>query len=70
MVRLILVGLPLGNFFAFGLGWIVSNEDFMANVESIVKLRGGWGRLGNQSVPPNNQSFSSENSSYRRFYII
>ncbi|MFT5714091.1 MAG: TonB-linked SusC/RagA family outer membrane protein [Flavobacterium sp.] len=55
-----------GTFSAFGLGWIVSNEEFMANVEGIdlLKLRGGWGRLGNQSVPLNNQSFSSGNSSY------
>jgi TonB-linked SusC/RagA family outer membrane protein len=55
-----------GTFSAFGLGWIVSNEDFMANVKGIdlLKLRGGWGRLGNQSVPLNNQSFSSGNSSY------
>jgi hypothetical protein len=30
----------------------------------LLKLRGGWGRLGNQNVPLNNQSFSSGNSSY------
>jgi TonB-linked SusC/RagA family outer membrane protein len=55
-----------GTFSAFGLGWIVSNEDFMANVKGIdlLKLRGGWGRLGNQNVPLNRQSFSSGNSSY------
>jgi TonB-linked SusC/RagA family outer membrane protein len=55
-----------GTFPAFGLGWIVTNEDFMANVKVIdlLKLRGGWGRLGNQNVPLNNQSFSSGNSSY------
>lgn len=55
-----------GTFPAFGLGWIVTNEDFMANAKGIdlLKLRGGWGRLGNQNVPLNNQSFSSGNSSY------
>lgn len=55
-----------GTFPAFGLGWIVTNEDFMADskVIDLLKLRGGWGRLGNQNVPLNNQSFSSGNSSY------
>jgi len=55
-----------GTFPAFGLGWIVSNEDFMTNVKGIdlLKLRGGWGRLGNQNVPLNRQSFSSGNSGY------
>lgn len=50
-----------GTFPSFGLGWIVSKEQFMSNSKGInlLKLRGGWGRLGNQRVPLNNQSFSS-----------
>lgn len=38
---------------AFGLGWVVSEESFMENVGFIdyLKLRGGWGRLANGSVP-------------------
>ena len=55
-----------GTFPSFGLGWIISKEDFLANVKGIdlLKLRGGWGRLGNQRVPLNNQSFASGNSGY------
>ncbi|MFE3870629.1 SusC/RagA family TonB-linked outer membrane protein [Flavobacterium sp. ZS1P70] len=55
-----------GTFPAFGLGWIVTKEDFMADVKGInlLKLRGGWGRLGNQNVPLNNQAYSSGLSSY------
>ena len=55
-----------GTFPSFGLGWIISKENFMANVKGIdlLKLRGGWGRLGNQRVPLNNQSFASGLSSY------
>jgi TonB-linked SusC/RagA family outer membrane protein len=55
-----------GTFPAFGLGWIVSKEDFMSNVKGInlLKLRGGWGKLGNQNVPLNNQAYSSGLSSY------
>jgi hypothetical protein len=41
MVRLILVRLPLGNFSCFGLGWIVSNEDFMANVKNRFEIKRG-----------------------------
>jgi TonB-dependent starch-binding outer membrane protein SusC len=55
-----------GTFPSFGLGWILTKENFMTNLKGIdmLKLRGGWGRLGNQNVPLNNQSFSSGNPSY------
>lgn len=55
-----------GTFPAFGLGWIVTKEDFMANVKGInlLKLRGGWGKLGNQNVPLNNQAYSSGLTTY------
>jgi TonB-linked SusC/RagA family outer membrane protein len=55
-----------GTFPAFGLGWVVTKEEFMANVQGInlLKLRGGWGKLGNQNVPLNNQAYSSGLSSY------
>jgi TonB-linked SusC/RagA family outer membrane protein len=50
-----------GTFPSFGLGWIVSKESFLSNVEglNLLKLRGSWGRLGNQKVPLNNQTFTS-----------
>ena len=55
-----------GTFPAFGLGWVISKEDFMANVKAInlLKLRGGWGKLGNQNVPLNNQAYASGLNSY------
>ncbi|TDE50132.1 SusC/RagA family TonB-linked outer membrane protein [Flavobacterium sp. GT3P67] len=55
-----------GTFPAFGLGWVVTKEEFMANVKGIdlLKLRGGWGKLGNQNVPLNNQAYTSGLSSY------
>lgn len=36
-----------------GLGWVVSQEDFMRSVSSInfLKIRAGWGRLANGNVP-------------------
>lgn len=55
-----------GTFPAFGLGWVITKEDFMANIKAIniLKLRGGWGKLGNQNVPLNNQAYASGLTSY------
>ncbi len=41
-----------GTFPAFGLGWVVSEEDFFQDVRFInyLKLRGGWGKLGNDRI--------------------
>jgi TonB-linked SusC/RagA family outer membrane protein len=38
---------------AFGLGWELSKESFMENIDFIdyFKLRAGWGRLANDAVP-------------------
>ncbi|TPG32120.1 SusC/RagA family TonB-linked outer membrane protein [Flavobacterium pectinovorum] len=50
-----------GTFPSVGLGWIISKESFLSNVEPInlLKIRGSWGRLGNQNVPLNTQVFTS-----------
>jgi TonB-linked SusC/RagA family outer membrane protein len=42
-----------GYFPSFGVGWVVSEEAFMANQAVIdnLKLRASWGRLGNNNVP-------------------
>jgi TonB-linked SusC/RagA family outer membrane protein len=39
-----------GTFPAFGAGWRISQESFMQGIDFIsdLKLRGGWGQLGNQ----------------------
>lgn len=44
-----------GTFPSFGLGWIVSEESFMpeTNWLDFLKIRGGWGRLGNQNISQN-----------------
>jgi TonB-dependent starch-binding outer membrane protein SusC len=43
-----------GTFPAVGLGWRISNEGFLQNnrIFSDVMLRYGWGRTGNQNIPP------------------
>lgn len=44
-----------GYFPSLGLGWILSEEDFMARQQwfSYLKLRASWGLLGNDNVPAN-----------------
>jgi TonB-dependent starch-binding outer membrane protein SusC len=41
-----------GTFPAFGLGWVVSEENFFQGVGLVeyLKLRGGWGQLGNDKI--------------------
>jgi TonB-linked SusC/RagA family outer membrane protein len=42
-----------GTFPAFGLGWVLTEEDFLkgSNTINYLKLRGGWGKLGNDKIP-------------------
>ena len=44
-----------GYFPSVAAGWIVSNEKFMSNLNwvSNLKLRGSWGKSGNQEIPNN-----------------
>jgi len=42
-----------GTFPSFSAAWIVSEENFMQNMPfTNLKLRAGWGRTGNQEIPP------------------
>lgn len=42
-----------GYFPSIGVGWVITEEDFMKNQSffSTLKLRGSWGKIGNVSVP-------------------
>lgn len=46
-----------GTFPAISGGWRISQENFMKNVPWIneLKIRGGWGKMGNQRIDLNNQ---------------
>ncbi|WP_370897729.1 SusC/RagA family TonB-linked outer membrane protein [Chryseobacterium gossypii] len=47
-------GQKWGTFPSFGAGWVISEEDFLKDgFFNTLKLRGGWGRIGNQNVPLN-----------------
>ncbi|MBL3655602.1 SusC/RagA family TonB-linked outer membrane protein [Fulvivirga sediminis] len=43
-----------GYFPSLSAGWMVTNEDFLADADWLnsLKLRASWGRVGNQSIPP------------------
>jgi len=55
-----------GTFPAASIGWRISEEDFLKDVKWIkeLKLRGSWGRMGNQRIGATNQftQFSPSNS--------
>jgi len=44
-----------GYFPSVGLGWVITNEDFMKDQKIFdnLKLRGSWGKVGNAGVPTN-----------------
>ncbi|WP_418603691.1 SusC/RagA family TonB-linked outer membrane protein [Hwangdonia sp.] len=50
-----------GYFPTVGLGWVVSQEGFMKEngVLSFLKLRGSWGKLGNDKVPSQSGAITS-----------
>ncbi|MCU7693760.1 SusC/RagA family TonB-linked outer membrane protein [Haoranjiania flava] len=45
-----------GTFGSIGTGWVISQEDFFANIEKInfLKLRASWGKIGNSNGVQNN----------------
>ena len=47
-------------FPSVSLGWVLSNENFFkqGGIVDYLKLKGSWGRLGNQSVPTANPAIS------------
>jgi TonB-linked SusC/RagA family outer membrane protein len=55
-----------GTFPSFGIGWILTKESFLTDIKGVdlIKLRGSWGKLGNQNVPLNSQAYASGLDSY------
>lgn len=47
-----------GYFPSVGAGWVLSEENFMSDVDAInfLKLRGSWGQLGNDKIAPSDGS--------------
>ncbi len=61
-----------GTFPAFSLGWRVSEEDFIKNASWLtdLKIRGSWGKMGNQGIDPGNQFTQFAGRNGTSFYDI
>ena len=61
-----------GTFPSFGVGWTITEEDFMQDVSFLnyFKLRGNWGKLGNQNIPFNQSTFDTNVSSGKNNYVF
>ena len=61
---------PWGYFPAVGLAWRINEENFMKNIKNLdqLKLRLGWGRIGNDRAVPDNASFTQVGSSNYSYY--
>ncbi|OYD42528.1 SusC/RagA family TonB-linked outer membrane protein [Sphingobacterium cellulitidis] len=60
------------NFPSFGIGWTISNEDFMKDntVLNFLKLRANWGVLGNQDIPLNVSQLLTADGSSNLNYVF
>ncbi len=60
------------NFPSVGLGWTISNEDFMQenSLLNFLKLRANWGVLGNQDIPLNVSQLLTADGSSNYNYIF
>ncbi|MBT3243043.1 MAG: TonB-dependent receptor [Bacteroidetes bacterium] len=54
------------NFASVSAGWILSEEDFLKDVDwlSFLKLRGAWGQIGNDNIPYDAQFTTIDNYYY------
>lgn len=61
-----------GTFPSVSVAWNISNEDFLKDSQTInfLKLRGGWGRLGNDEVPFNQTNIYQGNGSTNYNYVF
>ena len=57
-----------GNFPSISGAWVISSESFYhIDAISLLKLRAGWGKIGNQSIPSNAYSTMLRNNAYYNF---
>ena len=61
-----------GTFPAFGVGWTLSEENFLAesNTINFLKLRASWGELGNANVPLNTTQILTTPNSGSQNYVF
>jgi TonB-dependent starch-binding outer membrane protein SusC len=59
-----------GDFPSFALGWKISNEPFFSNIPfiNLLKIRGGWGKIGNEKIPAYQYETTINNAATYVFY--
>ncbi|MFB9053212.1 SusC/RagA family TonB-linked outer membrane protein [Formosa undariae] len=61
-----------GNFPSFSAGWVLTKESFLSDIENLnfLKVRVGWGKLGNSDVPFNVSTYSTSTGSNNVNYVF
>ncbi|WP_372744125.1 SusC/RagA family TonB-linked outer membrane protein [Lutibacter sp.] len=61
-----------GNFPSFSAGWVLTKENFLSEVKNLefLKLRLGWGELGNSNVPFNVSTYTTSTGSSSVNYVF
>lgn len=61
-----------GNFPSFSAGWVLTKESFLSDIKNLnfLKLRLGWGKLGNSSVPFNVSTYTTSTASSNVNYVF
>ncbi|QXP66027.1 TonB-dependent receptor [Polaribacter sp. AHE13PA] len=61
-----------GNFPSFSAGWVLTKESFLSDIENLnfLKMRVGWGKLGNSDVPFNVSTYSTATGSSNVNYVF
>ncbi len=61
-----------GNFPSFSAGWVLTQENFLSDVKNLnfLKIRAGWGKLGNSDVPFNVSTYTTSTSSSNVNYVF
>ena len=61
-----------GNFPSFSGGWVLTKEPFLSDIENLnfLKIRVGWGKLGNSDVPFNVSTYTTSTGSSNVNYVF
>jgi len=61
-----------GNFPSFSAGWVLTKEKFLSDIKNLdfLKLRLGWGKLGNSDVPFNVSTYTTSTGSNSVNYVF
>lgn len=61
-----------GNFPSFSIGWVLTEENFLNDNKTLdfLKIRGGWGQVGNSSVPFNELDINTSTRSSDVNYVF